>query len=64
MSDEEQKKELETLGTTRMLGKITTIGYSSLHLMHYCVFPFSQRLHPANITRDSDTCGADGHLTS
>jgi len=35
LSEEEQKKELETAGTTRMLGKITTIGYSSLHLHHY-----------------------------
>lgn len=32
MSDEEQNKELETIGTQRSLGKIVTAGYQGLHV--------------------------------
>jgi len=35
MSEEEQKKELEAVGTTRAIGKIMTTGYQGLSLIKY-----------------------------
>lgn len=35
MSDEDQKKELEQIGTTSALGKIVTAGYQGLQLIRY-----------------------------
>jgi len=34
MSPEEQKEELEKIGTQSQLGKIMTVGYQSLHVGH------------------------------